>query len=218
MSFRRDHRRADGAPPLGNDVRRNAVGPAAASWRFWESDLRMAGDINPEPPELTAIWMPTARLGDRPVPRAGVMGFSVLKQIPYQGDAHTDHAMQVALFLTHPVHLARSQVREFRHLPPDAKAFGEIYPELMHNDDPWVKFYNQVMDSDVPIVPGNVTVGDRTLIKRAEWPAGREARSMDADARGGVFAGSDLRETHAAGGAAKRGSLPRSEKRLDDGN
>jgi len=126
---------------------------------IWESN-RALGAHQPEPPELTAIWMPTARTGDRPAPRAGVMGFSVLKQIPYKGDAHTERAMRVALFLTHPVHLARSQVREFRHLPPDSNEFGEIYPELMHRDDPWVQFYNQVMDSNVPIAPGGVPVGD----------------------------------------------------------
>ena len=88
------------------------------------------------------------------------MGFSVLKQIPYKGDVHTDHAMQVAYFLTHPVHLARSQVRSFRHLPPDPKAFAEIYPELMHRDDPWVQFYNQVMDSNTPITPDPSPPGD----------------------------------------------------------
>jgi hypothetical protein len=88
------------------------------------------------------------------------MGFSVMKQSPYKGDLHTDHAMRVALFLTHPVHLARSQIRQFRHLPPNPKEFGEIYPELLHSDDRWVKFYNEVMESDVPIVseplPGDV--------------------------------------------------------------
>jgi hypothetical protein len=118
---------------------------------IWQTNVAL-GAHQPEPPELSAVWMPTARAGDRPVPRAGVMGFSVLKQNPYKGDAHTDRAMRVALFLTHPVHLARSQIRSFRHLPPDSKAFGEIYPELLHSDDPWVKFYNQVMDSDIPVV------------------------------------------------------------------
>jgi hypothetical protein len=126
---------------------------------IWASNHAL-GAHQPEPPELAAIWMPTERAGDRPVPRAGVMGFSVLKQIPYKGDLHTEHAMRVGLFLTHPVHLARSQVREFRHLPPDPKKFGEIYPELMHRDDQWVQFYNQVMDSDIPIVPGDAGVGD----------------------------------------------------------
>jgi len=81
-----------------------------------------------------------------------VMGFSVLRQTPYKGDAHTENALRVALFLTHPVHLARSQVRQFRHLPPDAARFGRIFPELLHADDPWVKFYNEIMDSDIPLV------------------------------------------------------------------
>src|SRR5690348_85467 len=81
------------------------------------------------------------------------MGFSVLKQTPYKGDVHTDNAMRVAMFLTHPVHLARSQIRQFRHLPPDPKEFAEIYPELVHSDDRWVKFYNEVMDSNIPIAP-----------------------------------------------------------------
>jgi hypothetical protein len=118
---------------------------------IWQSNVAL-GAHQLEPPELTAIWMPTAKPGEFPCPRAGVMGFSVLKQIPYKGDAHTDNAMRVALFLTHPVHLARSQIRSFRHLPPDPKAFGEIYPELMHSDDKWVQFYNHVMDSGIPIV------------------------------------------------------------------
>jgi ABC-type glycerol-3-phosphate transport system substrate-binding protein len=119
---------------------------------IWEANVAM-GAHQPEPPELTCIWMPTAKAGDRPAPRAGVMGFSVLKQVPYKGDAHTENAMRVALFMTHPVHLARSQIRSFRHLPPNPKEFGEIYPELMHSDDKWVKFYNQVMDSGIPIAP-----------------------------------------------------------------
>jgi len=119
---------------------------------IWEAN-RALGSHQPAPPPLTAIWMPTARPGDRPVPRAGVMGFSVLKQIPYKGDVHTDHAMRVAFFITHPIHLARSQIREFRHLPPSSNEFGEIYPELLHSNDPWVKFYNQVMDSNVAVVP-----------------------------------------------------------------
>jgi hypothetical protein len=119
---------------------------------IWQADVAM-GAHTPEPPELTCIWMPTEKKGEWPAPRAGVMGFSVLKQIPYKGDAHTENAMRVALFLTHPVHLARSQIRNFRHLPPNPKEFGEIYPELMHSDDKWVKFYNDVMASSIPIAP-----------------------------------------------------------------
>ena len=54
--------------------------------------------------------------------------------------------------MTHPVHQARWQVRTFRHLPPDPQHFAEIYPELLHSDDQWVKFYNEVMDSGLPVV------------------------------------------------------------------
>ncbi|HTL30212.1 MAG TPA: ABC transporter substrate-binding protein, partial [Tepidisphaeraceae bacterium] len=126
---------------------------------IWEANQAL-GAHQPEPPELSCIWMPTAKAGDRPAPRAGVMGFSVLKQIPYKGDAHTEHAMRVALFLTHPVHLARSQVRSFRHLPPNTKEFAEIYPELVHADDKWVKFYNEVMDSNIPIAPEEANVAE----------------------------------------------------------
>ena len=119
---------------------------------IWEADKAMGANLEGPPPDLTVIWMPTLRAGDRPAPRATVMGFSVLKQSPYKGDAHTENALRVAEFLTHPVHLARSQLRRFRHLPPDPVRFGTIYPELLQNDDPWVRFYNQVMDSDLPLV------------------------------------------------------------------
>jgi len=126
---------------------------------IWEGN-RMLGVRQPPLADLTAIWMPTAKAGDRPVPRAGVMGFSVLKQTPYKGDAHTDNAMRAAAYLTDPVHLARSQLRQFRHLPPDSHAFGEIFPELLHSDDRWVKFYNDVMDSKLPVVPQAPPPGD----------------------------------------------------------
>jgi hypothetical protein len=96
------------------------------------------------------------------------MGFSVMKQIPFKGDAHTENAMRVAAFLTHPVHLARSQLRQFRHLPPDPKQFGEIFPELMHGDDPWVKFYNAVMDSDVAVVAKAPAPGEPGAAQFAE--------------------------------------------------
>ncbi|HWB53670.1 MAG TPA: ABC transporter substrate-binding protein [Tepidisphaeraceae bacterium] len=104
------------------------------------------------PPPLTAIWMPAEKPGQKGTPRAGIIGFSVMKQIPYKGDAHTDDALRVGLFLTHPVMLARSQIRTFRHLPADPKEFAEIYPELLHMDNPWVKFYNDVMNSDIPVI------------------------------------------------------------------
>jgi len=115
-----------------------------------------------DPPDLTVIWMPTLKPGERPAPRAGVMGFSVLKQTPYQGDAHTENALRAAQFLTHPVHLARSQLRRFRHLPPDPVRFGNIYPELLQQDDPWVKFYNTIMDSDLPLVAEPLSSNDPT--------------------------------------------------------
>src|SRR5439155_1972747 len=88
------------------------------------------------------------------------MGFSVLKQEPYKGDAHTENAMRVAMFLTHPVHLARSQLRFFRHLPPNPQRFGEIFPELVNADDKWVKFYNAAADSDIAVAGSPPTVGD----------------------------------------------------------
>ncbi len=126
---------------------------------IWESNNRL-GVRQPPLSDLTVIWMPTARLGDRPVPRAGVMGFSVFKQIPYKGDVHTNNAMRVAYFLTHPTHLARSQLRQFRHLPPDPAQFGEIFPELLHADDRWVKFYNELMNSGIPVVGQVPAPGD----------------------------------------------------------
>jgi ABC-type glycerol-3-phosphate transport system substrate-binding protein len=119
---------------------------------IWAANQAL-GAHQPPLAELTDIWMPTARARDRPVPRAGAMGFSVFKQSPYKGDVHTENAMRVAAFITNPVHLARSQLRQFRHLPPASREFGEIFPELLHADDPWVKFYNDVMNSGVPMVP-----------------------------------------------------------------
>lgn len=133
---------------------------------IWQANVAL-GAHPPEPPELSAIWMPTLKAGDRPGPRAGVMGFSVFRQNPYKGDAHTENAMRVALFFTHPVHLARSQVRQFRHLPPSPKEFADIYPELLHSDDKWVKFYNEVMDSNVPIAPEPESTDEASIAQRA---------------------------------------------------
>ena len=103
--------------------------------------------------------MPTFAEGLGPSTLAGVMGFSVFRQTPYKGDAHTENALRVACFLTHPVHLARSQLRRFRHLPPEPKRLARIYPELTRSSDPWVKFYNDVMDSDIPWVAEPMTPG-----------------------------------------------------------
>ena len=119
---------------------------------IWASEQTLGAKVQGPPPDLTVLWMPTLKPGDRPAPRAGVMGFSVLKQESYKGDAHTENALRVALYLTHPVHLARSQLRGFRHLPPDPVRFGRIFPELLQKDDPGVQFYNSVMNSDIPIV------------------------------------------------------------------
>jgi ABC-type glycerol-3-phosphate transport system substrate-binding protein len=133
---------------------------------IWEADKAMGANVESAaggPPDLTVIWMPTLKAGDYPAPRASVMGFSVLKQLPYKGDAHTENALRVAQFLTHPVHLARSQLRRFRHLPPDPIRFGAIYPELLHSDDPWVKFYNEIMDSDLPLVGPVLSQSDPSL-------------------------------------------------------
>ncbi len=127
---------------------------------IWESNEALGAKQAGGPPDLTVIWMPTLRAGDRSAPRAGVMGFSVLKQTPYRGDAHTENALRVARFLTHPVHLARSQIRQFRHLPPDPVRFGSIYPELLQASDPWVKFYNSIMESDLPLVPDPLPPND----------------------------------------------------------
>jgi len=126
---------------------------------IWRAN-EMLGNKQPEPPPLTSIWMPATAPGQKGTPLAGVMGFSVMKQDPYRGDAHTENAMRVAFFLTHPVNLARSQIRTFRHLPADPKAFGEIYPELLHSDDKWVKFYNEVMDSDLPVISDAPSPGE----------------------------------------------------------
>ena len=113
----------------------------------WDLEVRQ-GVEKPHPfPDLTAVWMPTLRAGDRPSPIGGVYGLSVLRQEPYKGDAHTRNACRVALYLTHPVHLARSQLRSFRHLPPDPQRFGAIFPELIDLEDPWVRFYNEAVDS-----------------------------------------------------------------------
>ncbi|MFH1741447.1 MAG: extracellular solute-binding protein [bacterium] len=120
---------------------------------IWEMEISQGAKNKGELPDLTSIWMPTLHPGDRPAPRAGILGFSILKQTPYKGDAHTRNALRVALFLTHPAHLARSQFRMFRHLPPEPGRFGRIFPELIQVDDPWVKYYNEMLDSDVPFVP-----------------------------------------------------------------
>jgi hypothetical protein len=134
-------------------------------------DNEMLGHHQPPPPPLTSIWMPADIPGQKGTPRGGVMGFAVLKQNPYQGDAHTANAMRVAYFLTHPVNLVRFQLRTFRHLPADPKAFGEIYPELLHSDDKWVKFYNDVMDSDLPIVSDAPSPGEPGASQFAELSA-----------------------------------------------
>lgn len=126
---------------------------------IWKENMAM-GVNQPPPPPLTAIWMPAEIPGQKGTPIAGVLGFSVMKQVPDKGETHTDDALKVALFLTHPVHQARFQIRTFRHLPPEPKEFAQIYPELMHSDDPWVKFYNQVMDSDIPVVSDTPQSGD----------------------------------------------------------
>jgi hypothetical protein len=115
---------------------------------------------NASPPDLTVVWMPTLKAGDRPVPRAGVYGLSVMRQTPHKGQTHTTNALRVARFLTHPVHLVRSQLREFRHLPPDSRRFGTIFPELLHSEDPGVQFYNEVMDSDTPVVSEPLSTSD----------------------------------------------------------
>lgn len=113
----------------------------------WELEVRQ-GVQKPHPfPDLTAVWMPTLREGDRPSPTGGVYGFSVLKQTPYKGDVHTRNACRVALYLTHPVHLGRSQLRQFRHLPPAPERFGKIFPELIDLNDPWVQYYNEAVES-----------------------------------------------------------------------
>jgi hypothetical protein len=137
---------------------------------IWKENVAM-GVHQPPPPPLTAIWMPAENPGEKGAPRAGVLGFSVMKQIPYKGDVHTDDAMRVGLFLTHPVHLARSQITAFRHLPADPKEFAEIYPELLNSDNPWVKFYNQVMDSDLPVVSNAPAPGDPGAAQYAELSA-----------------------------------------------
>jgi len=145
---------------------------------IWQANKTL-GNIQPAPPELTSLWMPSITPGQKGTPRAGVMGFSILKQIPYQGDTHTDNAMRVAYFLTHPVHLARSQIRTFRHLPPDPASFAEIYPELLHSDDKWVKFYNDVMNSPLPLLSDAPGPGDPSAAQYAalrakvdQWLAG----------------------------------------------
>ena len=114
---------------------------------IWDLEVKQ-GVKKPNPfPDLTTFWTPTLRKGDWPSPSAGVYGLSVLKQTPYKGDTHTRNACRVALFLTHPVHLARSQMRFFRHLPPEPERFGKIFPELIDMNDRWVKYYNEVMES-----------------------------------------------------------------------
>lgn len=139
--------------------------PWAAKLRtdIWDAEEAMGVRHESPRPDLTVVWMPTLRAGDRPVPRAGVLGFSVLKQTPYKGDEHTANALRAALFLSHPTHLARSQLRKFRHLPPDPVRFGRIFPELVVADDPWVAFYNGVMDSDIPVVPEPVSPEDPAI-------------------------------------------------------
>jgi ABC-type glycerol-3-phosphate transport system substrate-binding protein len=118
---------------------------------IWDLEAKQGLHPGQEPPDLAVVWMPTAERGGRPVPRAGVMGFNVLKQTPCLGDAHTENSIRAALYLTHPVHLVRSQLRSFRHLPPEPERFGKMFPELIDNSDPWVKFYNEIIDSDVPM-------------------------------------------------------------------
>ncbi|GMV95149.1 MAG: hypothetical protein AMXMBFR82_49270 [Candidatus Hydrogenedentota bacterium] len=133
---------------------------SAKLWRdMWEADFA-AGAVTGDPPDLCVIWMPTRESGMRPAPRAGVMGFSVLKQTPYKGDAHTENALRVANYFADPAHLARSQLRRFHHLPPDTEAFARLFPELMQTDDPWVRFYNKVMESDIPIVEEPLSPSD----------------------------------------------------------
>ena len=63
---------------------------------IWQAN-QMLGVRQPPPPELTSVWMPASAPGKKELLCAGVMGFSVLKQIPYRGDAHTDNAMRRCL-------------------------------------------------------------------------------------------------------------------------
>ncbi|MCC6489731.1 MAG: carbohydrate ABC transporter substrate-binding protein [Candidatus Hydrogenedentes bacterium] len=134
---------------------------SAKLWReTWEADHARGATQGDEPPDLTVIWMPTREPGMWPAPRAGVLGFSVLKQSPYKGDAHTENALRVAKFLSDPAHLARSQLRRFRHLPPDTQAFARLFPELVPADDPWVQFYTKVMESEIPVVEEPLSPGD----------------------------------------------------------
>lgn len=126
----------------------------------WQADKNAGAKVGDTPPDLCVIWMPTLKPGDRPAPRAGVMGFSVFKQTPYKGDAHTDNALQVAAFITHPTHLARTQLRRFRHLPPNPGQFNALFPELAQQTNPWIAFYNEVMDSDVPYAADVLSADD----------------------------------------------------------
>lgn len=118
---------------------------------IWEVENRKGGARTPEPPDLSVVWVPTLNKGDRSVPRAGVMGFTVMKQTPYKGDSHTENAIRVAQFLSHPAHLARSQFRKFKHLTPEPKRFGRMFPELLGAEDKWVQFYDEVFNSDYPV-------------------------------------------------------------------
>ncbi|MCC6694969.1 MAG: carbohydrate ABC transporter substrate-binding protein [Candidatus Hydrogenedentes bacterium] len=141
---------------------------SAKLWReTWEADHARGATQGDEPPDLTVIWMPTRESGTWPAPRAGVLGFSVLKQIPYKGDAHTENALRVAKFLSDPAHLARSQLRRFRHLPPDTRAFAQLFPELVPTDDPWVQFYTKVMESEIPVVEEPLSPGDPATARYA---------------------------------------------------
>ena len=135
--------------------------PWAAKLRgdIWDFEAARGLHNDVPPPDLTVIWMPTEKPGRRPLPRAGVVGFSVLKQTPYKGDQHTENALRVALYLTHPVHLARSQVRRFRHLPPEPARFAEIFPELLDTEDPLDSVLQHDHGFGYPLGPGAICHG-----------------------------------------------------------
>lgn len=118
---------------------------------MWDLEEKQ-GVVHENPrPDLTVVWMPTLKAGDRPVPRSGLYGFNVMRQTPYKGDEHTHNAIRVALFITHPVHLVRSQFRRFRHLPADPVRFSRMFPEMVDPADKWVRFYEEVFNSDIPL-------------------------------------------------------------------
>ena len=118
---------------------------------IWQAN-QMLGVRQPSPPPLTSVWMPgEPQPGKKELLAPGSWAFHS-QAIPYPAMLIPTMPCAVAFFVTHPVHQARWQVCTFRHLPPDPQRFAEIYPELLHSDDRWVKFYNEVMDSGLPVV------------------------------------------------------------------